>query len=51
MSTKPVPILVRIAITAEEWRAVRTEALKRNESAAETVAHALRATYNLNGEK
>jgi hypothetical protein len=28
---KPVPILVRIAITPEEWRAVRTVALQRKQ--------------------
>jgi hypothetical protein len=50
MADKLAPIVVRIAVTPEEWRAVRTIALERNESAAETVAHALRATYNLNGE-
>lgn len=50
-ATKPVPMLVRIAVSPEEWREVRTIALMRNETAAETVAHALRATYNLSGEK
>ena len=43
-------MLIRAAITADEWTALRKAALDRNMSTPEAVAKALRQTYNLNGE-
>lgn len=44
------PIMVRVAITPEEWTAVRRLALDRNTSSKELIADAIRS-HLLNGGK
>jgi hypothetical protein len=48
---KPVaPIMVRAAITPDEWAAVRKLAIDRNTPAAQLIAHAIRRTLLKGGK-
>ena len=48
MSTPQTPVMIRAAITQDEWHRLRQLALAQRRAVQTLVADALRATYNLN---